>query len=228
MQSTENRISSLQARIQRAAADAGRNADDIRLVAISKRKPEAAIRAAAAAGLREFGENYLQEAAVKIAALADLDLTWHFVGAIQSNKTTEIARLFQWVHTVDREKIARRLSSSRPEAAGPLDILIQVNIDDEPQKAGVATSGLAELAARIIELPNLRLRGVMAIPKPSAPPREAFRRLRNAFEEARPAAASNWDTISMGMTGDFEDAIAEGATIVRVGTAIFGPRDLSQ
>ena len=221
----ETRISNLQARIARAAADARRNPETVRLVAISKRKPVEDIRAAAAAGLADFGENYLQEAAPKIAALTELNLTWHFVGAIQSNKTTEIARLFQWVHTLDREKIARRLSSSRPEDAGPLDVLIQVNIDDEPQKAGVATAGLAELAARIDGLPNLRLRGVMAIPKPSTTPGDAFRRLRTAFQQSRPTAASHWDTLSMGMTGDFEAAIAEGATIVRVGTAIFGPRD---
>lgn len=225
MHSIENRISQLRTRITRAAADAGRDADEIRLVAISKRKPETDIRAAAASGLKDFGENYLQEAAAKITALSDLDLTWHFVGAIQSNKTTEIARLFQWVHTVDREKIARRLSNSRPESAEPLDVLIQVNLDDEAQKAGVPPAALAELAARIVDLPRLRLRGVMAIPKPSETPGVAFRALQRAFEHSRPSAATHWDTLSMGMTRDFEAAIGEGATIIRVGTAIFGPRD---
>jgi PLP dependent protein len=227
MHSISNRIAELKARLNTAARQAHRNAAGVRLVAVSKAHDAAAIRSAAAAGLREFGENYLAEALPKIRALADLPLTWHFIGAIQSNKTADIARNFQWVQTVDRMKIAQRLSKQRPADAGPLDVLIQINIDDEPQKAGIPASALAEFAAQLLPLPGIRVRGLMAIPKPAADAglqADAFRRMRELFRTAKAPGAMHWDTLSMGMSGDFAIAIAEGATMVRIGTAIFGPR----
>ncbi len=179
-----------------------------------------------ATGIVEFGENYVGEALPKIAALHDPQLCWHFIGAVQSNKTRDIACNFQWVQTLDRTKVAQRLSAQRPDGFEPLDVLIQINIDSEPQKAGIAPEALAEFAARILAMPRLRLRGLMAIPRAETAPdrqRSAFRRMRNLFEAARPAGASHWDTLSMGMTADFEVAIAEGATMIRIGTALFGP-----
>lgn len=220
-------LENLRARIATAAAAAGRAADAIRLVAVSKTRPEADIAAAAAAGQRDFGENYLQEALPKIAALRDLRLVWHFIGPIQANKTRDVAAHFDWVHSVDRFKIARRLSEQRPDAAGPLNVCLQVNIDAESTKAGVAPAEAANLALEIAALPRLRLRGLMAIPAPAAEmemqrrPFAALRRLRDELN----ASGLALDTLSMGMTGDLEAAIAEGATIVRVGTAIFGRRE---
>src|SRR5262249_8077137 len=152
---------------------------------------------AAAVGLGEIGENYVAEALAKMEQLADLSLCWHFIGAIQSNKTRDIARHFQWVQTVDRGKVAERLSAQRPESAGPLDVLIQVNVDDEPQKAGIAPIALAEFAASLLKLPRLRLRGLMAIPRPETDPerqRSAFRRMRTLFDEAGQHRADHWDT----------------------------------
>ena len=178
-------------------------------------------------GITEFGENYLNDALPKIDALRDLSLQWHFIGAIQSNKTRDIAHHFQWVQTLDRAKIAQRLSDQRPDDADALDVLIQVNIDDEPQKAGIAPDALAEFAPHVLKLPRIRLRGLMSIPRPEVDPevqRIAFRRMRELFERAKPAGATHWDTLSMGMTQDFETAIAEGATMIRIGTALFGPR----
>jgi pyridoxal phosphate enzyme (YggS family) len=227
MQSISKRIADLEARLDAAARQVNRSASEVRLIAVSKTHDAAAIRAAVRAGLREFGENYLAEALPKISALADLTLTWHFIGAIQSNKTADIARNFQWVQTIDRMKIAERLSRQRPPETGPLDVLIQINIDDEPQKAGIPTAALAEFAAQLLPLPRIRLRGLMAIPRPVDDPAQqavAFRRMRELFDAAKPSGATHWDTLSMGMSGDFEIAIAEGATMVRVGTAIFGPR----
>lgn len=220
-------LENLRARIATAAAAAGRAADAIRLVAVSKTRPEADIAAAAAAGQRDFGENYLQEALPKIAALRDLRLVWHFIGPIQANKTRDVAAHFDWVHSVDRFKIARRLSEQRPDAAGPLNVCLQVNIDAESTKAGVAPAEAANLALEIAALPRLRLRGLMAIPVPAAGmemqrrPFAALRRLRDELN----ASGLALDTLSMGMTGDLEAAIAEGATVVRVGTAIFGRRE---
>jgi len=227
MQSISNRIAELELRLNAAAPRSSQNAVAVRLVAVSKTHDAAAIRCAAAAGLRDFGENYLNEALPKIRALQDLALTWHFIGAIQSNKTADIARHFHWVQTVDRLKIARRLSTQRPAEAGPLNVLIQINIDEEPQKAGIAASALAEFAAALLPLPRIRLRGLMAIPRPVDDPSlqaVAFRRMHELFAAARPAGAAHWDTLSMGMSDDFEIAIAEGSTMVRIGTAIFGPR----
>jgi len=207
-----------------AARRSGRKPDEIRLLGVSKQQPAAAVRALAELGLRDFGENYLQDALAKQDELADLSLTWHFIGPVQSNKTRDIANRFDWVHSVDRLKIARRLSQQR-EAQGELNLCLQVNIDDEASKSGLHPGAVRETAVAIAGLPNLRLRGLMAIPKPEKDPerqRAAFRRVRELFETL--PGGLELDTLSMGMTGDMAAAIAEGATIVRIGTAVFGPR----
>lgn len=194
------------------------------LLAVSKTQPAAAIRDAFAAGLRDFGENYLQEALDKQAELDDLPLTWHFIGPIQSNKTKAIAEHFDWVHSVNRLKIAQRLSDQRPEALPPLNICLQVNVSGEASKSGCAPQEVQQLARAITALPRLRLRGLMCIPAPSEDPAEqraAFARLRQLRDEL----ALDLDTLSMGMSQDLEAAIAEGATWVRIGTALFGARD---
>ncbi|MES1943401.1 alanine racemase domain-containing protein [Salinisphaera sp. PC39] len=213
-------------RIIEAAHAAGRPPDGIRLVAVSKTRPADDIAAAAEAGQRDFGENYLQEALPKIEALRGRDLTWHFIGPIQSNKTRDIAAAFDWVHSVDRFKIARRLSDQRPDDLPPLEVCLQVNIDDQASKSGVAPADALELARAVAGFPRLRLRGLMAIPAPSEDPaaqRAPFAALRRLRDELN-AAGLSLDTLSMGMTGDLEAAVAEGATIVRVGTAVFGER----
>lgn len=221
----KQRYRTVVAEIAAAARQSGRNPDEILLLGASKQQPAAAIRTLAGLGLQDFGENYVQDALDKQAELADLELTWHFIGRIQSNKTHDIAANFDWVHGVDRLKIARRLSDQR-ETAPPLNICLQVNIDDEPSKGGLPPAELAEIAAAVAELPNLRLRGLMAIPKPESDPirqRAAFRQVRELSEQLR-GGDLELDTLSMGMSGDLEAAIAEGATIVRVGTGLFGPR----
>jgi len=221
----KQRYQNVVAEIAAAARRSGRNPDEILLLGASKQQPAAAIRVLAGLGLRDFGENYVQDALAKQAELADLALTWHFIGRIQSNKTQEIARHFDWVHGVDRLKIARRLSDQR-EAPEPLNICLQVNIDDEPSKGGLLPAELLEVAAPVAELPNVRLRGLMAIPRPESDPgrqRASFGRVRGLYEELR-GRGLELDTLSMGMTADLEAAIAEGATIVRIGTALFGPR----
>ena len=198
----------------------------VRLIAVSKTKPVSQIQAAIGAGQRDFGENYLDEAVSKIEQLTGSDCRWHFIGGIQSNKTKHVAAHFDWAHCIDREKIAKRLSDQRPVDMPPLNICIQVNIDDEASKSGVAESDAPALADRIIELPNIRLRGLMAIPTPSDSfdtQRKPFARLRALFETMR-ETHPDIDTLSMGMSGDIRAAIAEGATMVRVGTAIFGSR----
>lgn len=219
-------LEDVRARIAAAAAAAGRAPETIRLVAVSKTRPETDIAAAADAGQREFGENHLQEALPKIAALRDRALVWHFIGPIQSNKTRDIAAHFDWVHSVDRLKIARRLSRQRPASAGPLNICLQVNIDMEATKSGVPPGEATALALEIAALPRLRLRGLMAIPAPTSNPaaqRRPFAALRELRDELT-ASGLTLDTLSMGMTDDLEAAITEGATVVRVGTAIFGAR----
>ncbi len=211
-------------RIAAASRTAGRDPATVGLLAVSKTKPAAALREAAAAGLRDFGENYLQEALDKQPALADLPLVWHFIGPIQSNKTRAIACHFDWVHSVDRLKIAQRLAEQRPPERGPLNICLQVNVSGEASKSGCHPDELPALAAAVSRLPNLRLRGLMAIPEPTDDPasqRAAFARLRTLSE----ALNLGLDTLSMGMSQDLEAAIAEGATWVRVGTALFGARD---
>ncbi|MBI3431257.1 MAG: YggS family pyridoxal phosphate-dependent enzyme [Hydrogenophilales bacterium] len=220
------RLRAVQARLAQAAAEAGRNAAHIGLLAVSKTFDTAAVRGLAACGQREFGENYLQEALDKQAALRDLPLVWHFIGPIQSNKTRAIAENFSWVHSVDRLKIAERLSAQRPAGLPSLQVCIEVNVSGEASKGGVAPAELPALAEAVAKLPKLRLRGLMAIPAPTsevAAQRAAFRRVRELFDELRTRGQA-LDTLSMGMSGDLEAAILEGATIVRVGTALFGER----
>jgi len=199
----------------------------VRLIAVSKTQPAESILAAHAAGQRDFGENYLQEALDKMQLLADQPLTWHFIGPIQSNKTRELASNFDWVHTVEREKIARRLHEQRPPARGPLNVLLQVNVSGEASKAGVSLAELPTLAAAVAALPGLKLRGLMAIPAPEADidrQRAAFRLLADAAKRLQAEGYPDCTELSMGMSQDMEAAIAEGATMVRIGTDIFGPR----
>ncbi|MDR5893880.1 YggS family pyridoxal phosphate-dependent enzyme [Halomonas mongoliensis] len=223
-------LAAVRTRLAEALNDAGRPATEARLLAVSKTKPAALVREAWHLGQREFGENYVQEALEKQAALADLDgIVWHFIGPLQSNKTRDIAEHFAWVHSVDREKIARRLNDQRPEGLPPLEICLQVNISDEATKSGASLAELPALAEAVLSMPRLRLRGLMAIPAP-AEDREAqrkpFARLREALEALRERfPEAPLDTLSMGMTGDLEAAVREGATLVRVGTAIFGERE---
>ena len=226
MQNIENNLAQIRARIDAAARAADRDPGSVSLLAVSKKKPAEDIRSAYAAGQRAFGENYLQEALQKIKSLSDLDIGWHFIGAIQSNKTRDIAACFDWAHCIDRAKIARRLGSQRPADMAPLNVCIQVNLDDEASKAGVALEAVPALAAEIASLPGIRLRGLMTIPAPRtevAEQRAAFARLARMLAELRQQGI-DCDTLSMGMTGDMEAAIAEGSTLVRIGTAIFGER----
>ena len=226
MDTIDANLQAVNARIAAAAARCGRRAEDIALLAVSKTFGADAVRAAHAAGQRAFGENYVQEALEKIAQLADLPLEWHFIGPIQSNKTRPIAERFDWVHGIDRAKIAERLAAARPPERGPLSVCIEVNVGGEASKSGVAPAATATLARCIVALPALRLRGLMTIPPASDDPavqRTHFARLRALYDELR-AARFALDTLSMGMSADMEAAIAEGATIVRIGTAIFGAR----
>ncbi len=220
--------------IEAAALDARRPRDSVRLLAVSKTFGPDAVIEAAGAGQRAFGENYVQEGVDKVqalrAALPDVPLEWHFIGPIQSNKTRPIATHFDWVHTVEREKIAQRLSEQRPEALAPLNVCLQVNISGEASKSGVAPGDVVALARSVASLPRLRLRGLMAIPEPSedfAAQREAFAALRTLYEALR-AQGFELDTLSMGMSADLRAAVFEGATIVRVGSAIFGARHYQQ
>jgi pyridoxal phosphate enzyme (YggS family) len=219
-------VNHVRSRISRAALAAGRDPASVTLIAVSKAKPAESVRAAATAGVTDFGENYLQEALGKMDRLADLALHWHFIGGIQSNKTRAIAERFEWVHSIDRLSVARRLSEQRPFHAPPLNVCIQVALVPESTKGGVDPAILAELALQMAELPRLRLRGLMAIPPPQPDvqaERAVFSRLRILLEGLS-ARGLKLDTLSMGMSADFESAIAEGATHVRIGTAIFGSR----
>ncbi|MDP3372654.1 MAG: YggS family pyridoxal phosphate-dependent enzyme [Hydrogenophaga sp.] len=220
------RLQAVQARIAAAVAEAGRDAATLRLLAVSKTFDAAAVRDLAACGQRAFGENYVQEALDKQTALQDLPLEWHFIGPIQSNKTRAIAAHFSWVHSVDRLKIAERLSAQRPLGLPPLQVCIEVNVSGEASKGGVPPAELSGLAEAVSKLPGMQLRGLMAIPAPTpdaAAQRGAFRQVREQFDALR-ARGHALDTLSMGMSGDLEAAILEGATIVRVGTALFGER----
>lgn len=220
-------LAKVRVRIARAATRAGRDPGSIRLLAVSKAQPLEALAAALETGQNEFGENYLQEALPKLQALgARRNLVWHFIGAVQANKTRLVAENFAWVHTVDREKIAQRLNDQRPAGLSPLNVCIEVNVSGERSKTGVTPQDLPELAALIADLPHLKLRGLMAIPAAEADAekqRAPFRRLRE-LRDGLNAQGYGLDTLSMGMSADFEVAIAEGATLVRLGTAIFGPR----
>ncbi|MEM7466956.1 MAG: YggS family pyridoxal phosphate-dependent enzyme [Pseudomonadota bacterium] len=210
--------------LEQTAAAAGRAADEIELLAVSKRQSVTSIRELAACGQNAFGENYLQEAQNKIRDLSDLSLSWHFIGPLQSNKAQEASRLFDWVHSVDREKIATKLNAGRASMATPLNVCIQVNISEEKTKSGVPPSAVGEFVRIFDDLPNLKLRGLMALPAPNADPveqRAAFASVRELYTET---FASPVDTLSIGTSQDYRAAIQEGATIVRIGTALFGER----
>ena len=227
MSTIAGNIAQVEARIRAAALAVQRDVTSIHLLAVSKTKPAAALREAYAAGVRDFGENYLQEARAKQVELADLPLCWHFIGPIQSNKTRDIAEHFAWVHSVDRLKIAQRLSEQRPADLPPLNICIQVNVSGEASKSGCNPADLPALAAAISALPRLKLRGLMAIPEPTEDRAEqdaAFATVRTLQESLN----MGLDTLSMGMSHDLESAIAQGATWVRIGTALFGARDYGQ
>jgi hypothetical protein len=224
MSTIAENIAKVGVRIREAAQASQRDCATVGLLAVSKTKPAAAIRQAFAAGVRDFGENYLQEALEKQLELGDLPLIWHFIGPIQSNKTKAIAEHFAWVHSVDRLKIAQRLSDQRPAHLPALNICLQVNVSGEASKSGCNPDELPALAHAVTQLPNLRLRGLMTIPEPTDDPsaqRAAFARLRELQQDLN----LGLDTLSMGMSHDLEAAIAEGATWVRIGTALFGARD---
>lgn len=228
MSTIAKNIANVHERIERSAISAGRNPQSITLIAVSKTRPASAIRDAWAAGIQHVGENYLQEALDKQAELKELPLIWHFIGPIQSNKTKAIAEHFDWVHGVDRLKIARRLSEQRPAGLPALNICLQVNISREPSKSGVLPEELAALAAEVAALPNLQLRGLMAIPAPAADSegrRAPLKALREALEALAVQEDLPLDTLSMGMSDDLTEAVQEGATQVRIGSAIFGARD---
>jgi len=212
--------------LDQAAIDAGRDPGSVHLLAVSKKQPLASIREAADAGQQAFGENFVQEGVEKIRALGRADLSWHFIGHLQSNKTRAVAEYFDWVHTIDSLKIARRLSEQRPPALGPLQVCLQVNVDAEDSKSGLSPEEAPALAAAVSELSNLRLRGLMCLPAI----RDDFESQRKPFAALRILADTlrrdgiDTDTLSMGMTADYRAAIFEGATIVRIGTALFGER----
>src|SRR5574343_951508 len=227
MSAIADNLQAVQARISHAAAAVGRSPEAVRLLAVSKTWPLACVLDAADAGQRTFGENYVQEGIDKIAAVTGRHLEWHFIGPLQSNKTRPVAEHFDWVHSIDRLKVAERLSAQRPASLPPLNVCVQVNISGEASKSGCAPDEAAALCRAVAALPGLRLRGLMAIPEPvddEAAQRAPFRRLREIYDDIR-AGGLPLDTLSMGMSHDLEAAIAEGATIVRVGTAIFGERN---
>ncbi|RIX47381.1 MAG: YggS family pyridoxal phosphate-dependent enzyme [Rhodocyclales bacterium GT-UBC] len=227
MSAIATNLQAVQRRIADAAKAAGRRPESIQLLAVSKTWPLSHVQDAAAAGQRAFGENYVQEGAEKAVATQQLGLDWHFIGPLQSNKTRLVAEHFAWVHSIDRLKIAERLASQRPADLPPLQVCIQINVSGEASKSGCAPEEALALCQAVSRLPGLRLRGLMAIPEPTdddAAQRAPFRQLREIYEHIR-AAGMPLDTLSMGMSHDLEAAIAEGATIVRIGTAIFGERN---
>ena len=213
--------------LAKAAADASRDPASVELLAVSKRQPVSAIYDAAAAGQIDFGENQVVEGLEKIRIVADSSLKWHFIGHLQTNKTKAVAEHFDWVHSVDRLKTAERLSRQRPASLDDLNICLQVNVDDETSKSGIAVTDVADLARRVVGLPRIRLRGLMCLPAirdDFESQRKPFARLRRLADQLR-ASGIPTDTLSMGMSGDYRAAIFEGATIVRIGTAVFGPRN---
>jgi len=226
MDTTKIALQAITARINGAIARSGQYARDIVLVAVGKTVPTEVLRHAYEAGQRDFGESYVQEALEKMRALADLDLRWHFIGPLQSNKTRPVAEAFDWVHSVDRLKIAERLSAQRPAGKPPLNVLVQVNVSGEESKSGVAPHEAVELARAVAKLPHLRLRGLMTIPEPTndeALRRQRFHTLAKLYDALRHEGLEV-DTLSMGMSDDFETAIECGATMVRIGSALFGAR----
>lgn len=230
MTEIKNRLQHVLQQIRAAETAANRPANSVKLLAVSKTWPADKLRELALAGQQDFGENYLQEALGKITELADLALTWHFIGPIQSNKTRNIAEQFDWVHSVDRLKIAKRLSEQRPQNLAPLNICLQVNIDAEDSKAGVSVDALMDLAIQVHKLANLQLRGLMVIPQATDDiniQHETFRRSFQLYQGLQ-AQLPNIDSLSMGMSADLPAAIAEGSTMVRIGTALFGQRHTQQ
>ena len=227
MSTIAENIAKVRARIREAAQAFERNPETIGLLAVSTTRPAQDLREAHATGQRDFGENYLQEALSKQAELTDLDLVWHFIGPIQSNKTRQIAEQFHWVHSVDRLKIALRLSEQRPPHLPPLNICLQVNVSGETSKSGCSPEELPALARAVAQLPHLRLRGLMTIPEPNDDP-QAQRLPLARLRQLRDTLDMDLDTLSMGMSQDLEAAIAEGATWVRIGTALFGTRDYNR
>ena len=226
MKDIANNISALYKQITVDAAKYHRNREDITLIAVSKTRTPEEILAAAAGGQRDFGENYLQEALDKINILAEQKLTWHFIGNIQSNKTAPIAENFDWVHTIDRKKIAQRLNDQRPAHLPSLNVCIEVNLSQENTKSGISLAEIPTLAKSINQMPKLRLRGLMALPAPATDfeiQRKPFRQLADALKKLQNEGFAV-DTLSMGTTADYKAAIAEGTTMVRLGTAVFGPR----
>jgi len=226
MQNIEKNLSDIHQQIELAASQYGRDKRTISLLAVSKKKPSTDLRKAYECGQRDFGENFVQEAQTKISDLAELDIVWHFIGPVQSNKTRVLAESFDWVHCVDRMKIAQRLSDQRPETMPPLNICIQVNIDLESTKSGVAPEQINDLAEAISKLPRIKLRGLMAIPAQHSDlesQRKPFAKMRQALLKLQQRGL-DCDTLSMGMSHDMQAAIAEGSTLVRIGTAIFGER----
>ena len=215
--------------IEVACNSSGRDNGSVRVLAVSKTRSSAEIRLAYDSGIENFGENYVQEAVQKIHELRDLPLTWHYIGGIQSNKTKDLARYFQWVHSIDRANIASRLNAARAEFRpnNPLNVCLQLNLDEEVQKSGVSARDVEELLRHTKQLTHLRVRGFMTIPKPNADSsfvQEGFRQAAELFRKYRDIGDDNWDTLSMGMSNDFAIAVAEGATLLRLGTVLFGPR----
>lgn len=224
MNQIKQRLKEIKSQIRHAESATGRSKESVQLLAVSKTKPASDIAAAYQAGQRLFGESYLQEALAKQQALAAFDISWHFIGPIQSNKTKAIATHFNWVHSVDRLKIAKRLSEQRPGHLPRLNVCLQVNISDEATKSGVMLGGLSELIDQVSLLPNVCLRGVMAIPEPVADFVRQCQPYRELYQAVKKLNRTDLDTFSFGMSGDLKAAVAEGSTIVRIGTALFGGR----
>ena len=224
------RLENMRMRVQKACVLAGRDPSTVTVLAVGKKHPATMIRALFKQGQREFGENQLQEARQKQLQLADLDINWHYIGQVQSNKTRDLARYFDWVQSVDRIKVLKLLSAQRPPALPALNICLQVNIDREPQKSGLLAEDLPEMAQMTTEMPGIALRGLMAIPKANTGEREtasSFRRVRLLYDGLR-AQGYRLDTLSMGMSADLETAIAHGSTLIRIGTDLFGPRPMKR
>jgi pyridoxal phosphate enzyme (YggS family) len=230
MTTIASNLQAVREEVSASAASAGRPKEEIGLLAVSKTFPAEAVREAFAAGQRRFAESYVQEALKKMDELKDLPIEWHFIGPLQSNKTRQVAEHFSWVHSVDRQKIAERLSDQRPADMPPLQVCLQVNVSGEESKSGAVPDKAADLAEKIAALPGLKLRGLMAVPAPSDDfdaQRAGFARLRKLYEKLK-GRGLDLDTLSMGMSHDFPAAIAEGATMLRIGTAIFGNRDYKE
>lgn len=222
-------LQDIKRRISEAEAEFNRTPGSVRLVGVTKKQPMGKLKTAAEEGLKDFGENHLQEALAKLSRLKQYGIEWHFLGTIQSNKTEAIAKYFNWIHSIDRAKIALKLGEQRPEELGPINVLLQVNVDDEDTKSGVAFEEVSMIANFIKDVPNIKLRGLMTIPairREFDEQREPFKKLRECFEELKINGFPDLDTLSMGMSHDFEAAIAEGSTMVRIGAAIFGSRGI--